>query len=89
MNILIFFLEWQFPAMNILIFVLNGSSWRRTYSFFLMAVPGREQITFPFAFISLLFLFSIHNKNVLFYFENQNKMNQKILGFFRFIFNTK
>ena len=33
---------------------------------------GREQISFTSnsAFISLLFLFSFHNKNVLFCFEN-------------------
>ena len=59
---LFFCFEWQFSAMNILIF-------------FLMAVLGREQISFAFAFISLFFLFSIHNKNVLLCFENKNKMN--------------
>ena len=37
--------------------VLNGSS-------------GREQISFTSAFISLLFLFPFHNKNVLFCFDN-------------------
>ena len=37
--------------------VLNGSS-------------GREQISFTSAFISLLFLFPFHNKNVLFCFGN-------------------
>ena len=37
---------------------------------FCMAVPGREQISFTSAFISLLFLFSFHDKNVLFCFEN-------------------
>ena len=35
-----------------------------------MAVAGREKISFTPAFISLLFLFSFHNKNVLFGFEN-------------------
>ena len=33
----------------------------------------REQISFTPAFISLLFLFSFHNKNVLFCFENEQK----------------
>ena len=35
-----------------------------------MAVPGREKISITSAFISLLFLFSFRNKNVLFRSEN-------------------
>ena len=62
MNILIllFCFEWQFPAVNMIILLflfLNDSS-------------GREQISFTSAFISLLFLFSFHNKNVLFCFDS-------------------
>ena len=58
------------------------------------AIPGREQISFTFAFISLLFLFSFHNKHVLFclkkriYFQFNKKQNQ-FTFYFRFIFNTK
>jgi len=43
--------------------------------FYGMAVPCREQISFTSAFISLLFLFSFRNKNVLFCFESKNKKN--------------
>ena len=45
----------------------------QVFHFFLfwMAVPRHEQIYFTFASISLLFLISFHNKNVLFCFENQ------------------
>ena len=44
-----------------------------------MAVTGREQINFTFAFISLLFLISFHNKNVLFCFEKKKrKKNESI-----------
>ena len=55
-----------------------------------MAVPGREQITFSSAFISLLFLCSFHNKNVLFCFENEqnesisSSMKNKIIWRFTF-----
>ena len=63
-----------------------------------MAFPGREQISFTSAFISLLLLFfSFHNKNVLFYFESyQNEcisssMKYKIIWRFTFALfsNTK
>ena len=40
-----------------------------------MAVPGREHISFTSSFISLLFLFSFHNNNVLFCFVL--KINKK------------
>ena len=58
-----FCFEWQFTAMNISILLF----------FFWMAVPGREHINFTSAFTSLLFLFSFHNKNVLFWVENKKK----------------
>ena len=62
--------------------------------FYGMAVPCREQISFTSAFISLLFLFSFRNKNVLFCFESKNKKNllpvnekqNNFKFFFRFIF---
>ena len=63
MNILIFFLMAVLGHEHIIIIII------------IMAVLGHEQISFAFAFISLFFLFSIHNKNVLFCFENKNKMN--------------
>ena len=75
--------------MNILI-LLFFSFW--------MAVPGREHINFTSAFISLLFLFSFHNKNVLFCIENKKKrwiyfqFNEKENNFafyFHFICNSK
>ena len=86
MNILFsfFYFEWQFPAMNKLISLF----------LFWMAVPGREQISFTFAFISLLFLFSFHNKHVLFCFEKKKEIyfqfnkKQNQLTFY-FIFNAK
>ena len=60
-----------------------------------MAVTGREQISFTSAFISLLFLFSFHNKNVMFwkltkwiYFQFNEKQNN-LTFYFRFIFNAK
>ena len=61
-----------------------------------MAVPGREHINFTSAFISLLFLFSFHNKNVLFlvakkkiiYFQFNEKENN-FAFYFHFIFNSK
>ena len=43
--------------------------------FYGMAVPWREQISFTSAFISLLFLFSFRNKNVLFCFERKSIKN--------------
>ena len=76
-----FCFEWQLPAMNklILLFLV----W--------MAVPGHEHITFPFSvsngssrpwtnqfyfcFYFALFLFSFHDKNFFFCFENKSKMN--------------
>ena len=62
-----------------------------------MAVPGRERINFTSAFTSLLFLFSFHNKNALFWVGNQKKkiyfqFNEKENNFafyFHFIFNSK
>ena len=60
-----FCFEGQFPAMSILILLF----------LFWMAVPGREHINFTSSFISLLFLFSFHNKNVLFCFVL--KINKK------------
>ena len=45
-----------------------------TFFLFWMTVPGREHINFTSAFISLLFLFSFHNKNVLFWVENKKKI---------------
>ena len=45
-----------------------------TFFLFWMAVLGREHINFTSAFISLLFLFSFHNKNVLFWVENKKKL---------------
>ena len=58
-----------------------------------MAVPGREHINFTSAFISLLFLFSFHNKNVLFCFENKkiqfNEKENNFAFYFHFIFNSK
>ena len=41
---------------------------------FWMAVPGREYINFTSAFISHLFLFYFHNKNVLFWVQNKKKL---------------
>ena len=38
-----------------------------------MAVPGYKHINFTSDFISLLFLFSFHNKNILFWVENEEK----------------
>ena len=40
-----------------------------------MAVPGREHINFTSPFISLLFLFSFHDKNILFLVQNKRKIN--------------
>ena len=89
--------ERQFPAMNILI--LHFLFWMAvsghvhinvTFFLFWMAVPGRERINFTSAFTSLLFLFSFHNKNVLFWVENQKKksisssMKKKIILLFTF-----
>ena len=80
--------------------VLNGSYRPWTYIIILlflfwMAVTSREQISFTSAFISLLFLFSFHNKNVMFwkltkwiYFQFNEKQNN-LTFYFRFIFNTK
>ena len=62
-----------------------------TFSEFWMAVPGREQISFTSASISLLFLFSFHNKNVLFCFEilqNESISSQEPDGLL-FQFNEK
>ena len=66
---------------------------------FRMAVPGREHINFTSSFISLLFLFSFHNKNVLFCFVlkiNKKKIYCQFNGkennfafFFYFNFNSK
>ena len=60
-----------------------------TFFLFWMAVPRREHINFTSAFISLLFLFSFHNKNILFCFENKKKsisssMKKKIILRFTF-----
>ena len=64
-----------------------------TFFLFWMAVPGREHINFTSAFISLLFLFSFHNKNVLFCFENKkiqfNEKENNFAFYFHFIFNSK
>ena len=67
-----------------------------TFFSFWMAVPGREHINFTSAFISLLFLFSFHNKNVLFCFENKkniyfqfNEKENNFAFYFHFIFNSK
>ena len=55
-----------------------------------MAVPGREHINFTSALISLLFLFSFRNKNVLFCVENKknesisSSMEKKIILRFTF-----
>ena len=43
-----------------------------------MAVLGREHIIFTSAFISLLFLFSFHNKNVLYCFVLKINKNESI-----------
>ena len=43
-----------------------------------MAVPGREHINFTSSFISLLFLFSFHNKNVLFCFVLKKNKKESI-----------
>ena len=43
-----------------------------------MAVLGREHINFTSAFISLLFLFSFHNKNVLFCFVLKTNKKESI-----------
>ena len=57
----------------------------------------REQISFTPAFISLLFLFSFHNKNVCFelkikkkliYFQFNEKENNFVF-YFHFTFNSK
>ena len=63
-----------------------------------MAVPGREHIyNFTSAFISLLFIFSFHNKNVLFCVENKQKRiyfqfsgkENNVAVYFYFNFNSK
>ena len=62
-----------------------------------MAVPGGEHINFTSAFTSLLFLFSFHNRNLLFWVEDKKKLiyfqlNEKENNFafyFHFIFNSK
>ena len=62
-----------------------------------MAVPGREHINFTSAFISLLFLFSFYNKNVLFCVENKQKRiyfqfngkENNVAVYFYFNFNSK
>ena len=69
-----------------------------------MAVPGREQISFTSASISLLFLFSFHNNKVCFeILQNEsissqepdgllfqfNEKQNNLTFFFRFIFNSK
>ena len=60
---------------------------------FWMVVRGHEHINFTSAFISLLFLFSFHNKNVLFCFENKkiqfNEKENNFAFYFHFIFNSK
>ena len=62
-----------------------------------MGVSGPEHINFTSAFISLLFLFSFHDKNVFFYLKIKKKLiyfqfNEKENNFafyFHFIFNSK
>ena len=49
---------------------MNGSFRPWTY----LAVPGREHINFTPAFISLLFLFSFHNKNFCFKLKIKEKL---------------
>ena len=64
---------------------------------FWMAVPGREHINFTSAFISHLFLFYFHNKNVLFWVQNEKKLiyfqfdekENNFAFYFPFIFNSK